>query len=352
MVLLYLKEFDSNLEVLIWNIKPQHSEIIQNNLNPDFEKYFVINYEFCKKLELKFVVVDVHGYYDQDYEHYSILGSVECLLEDIICEHDTKTLNLVNENLQKNSSFLRVTPVYRTEDVVVTEIILKNFEPHFQNLVVNLNKIINECDLNDDCLLKFEDEFVGSFQTTLSELRGEIGNNLDFELINERKKSAKSGQKSGILPTYKNSGFFKVSCLKYEKSCSFLDYMAGGLKFAVGFAIDTSFSTNCYDLVSSCIASFGSLLENYTRSSTKLIDLIGFDTSNTKYIAGDKYTFDLNDGIEEHTTIGHEKALETYGTLIRKNDEIEFESLISNNSSTKLPSKDKTILACQKNIGN
>ncbi|KAJ3385290.1 Copine-7 [Lobulomyces angularis] len=286
MVMLHKKVYNPLTKSYDWDKKPQKTEVLQNTLNPVFEKMFSIDYVYSEKLELKFLVVDVHGYeYLEDSEDHDFLGSVEITLDEIVYEKKPVTLPLKYGSFQ-NLGVIKIAPfakklhdkidltlafhailekpifnkintfftIHRSnlldknfELLHESDVISKCFKPVFPNLELNLANVLKEADSEEDCLLKFEvfqqklvgnAEFMGCFQTTLNELITNKGRALEFELINERKRVAKSGNKSGVVSSYKNSGIFNVSCIKYDQYTSFFDYVYNGLKLNAGFAID------------------------------------------------------------------------------------------------------------------
>lgn len=74
MVHVYLKDSRDGAYALVGK-----TEMIKNNLNPDFTKTFVIDYYFEKEQWVKFEVYDVDG---DDLEH---IGNTETTVSRIMC---------------------------------------------------------------------------------------------------------------------------------------------------------------------------------------------------------------------------------------------------------------------------
>eukprot|EP00043_Microstomoeca_roanoka_P012913 m.125628 g.125628 ORF g.125628 m.125628 type:complete len:462 (-) comp15625_c0_seq7:532-1917(-) len=298
------------------------TETIQNNHNPHFQVKLNIQYFFEVAQRLKFEV------YDEDEQggplsHQDYLGEVEVTLGRImgeyhgtftqvlndrtgkrsrgsitvIAEETTKSSGVVQFNIRatnvdkkdffgKSDPFLVIsrevhgawTPVYTTKELRNT---LNPVWPPFE---VDLTTL---CNANPEISLKFEvldwnrvgdADFIGAFETTLSQLQADPAT--PRPLINPAKQAKKKG--------YKNSGELHFDQCVTEYRPSFIEYLMGGLQLSCSFAVDFTASNgrkedpnslhfisphrpNAYAIA---IEAVGNIIQDY--DSDKLFPAFGF----------------------------------------------------------------------------
>lgn len=249
------------------------TEIIWNNLNPDFVKKFVMHYYFEQSQKLKFEVYDVDSK-SADLSKHDFLGRMECTLGEIVsagskfmrrlqghkrdcgtiivgaeeqssCKEQA-TMQFCAHKLDKKDFFGKSDPFltfYKTNEdgsftvVHRTEVIKKTLNPTWKPFTIPVRSL---CNGDYDRTIKIEcydwdadggHDFIGEFMTNMRELsRGPSPQNV-YECINP-KKQAKKGSK------YKNSGTVELMSCRIEKVYSFLDYVRGGCQLHCTFAVD------------------------------------------------------------------------------------------------------------------
>ncbi|ELT95706.1 hypothetical protein CAPTEDRAFT_3259 [Capitella teleta] len=224
------------------------TEVIWNNLNPNFVKKFLIEYYFEESQKLKF----------EDF-----LGSCECTLGEIVssqrlhrplvlfaeelssCKEEV-TLQLCGKKLDKKDLFGKSDPFllfYRTNEdnsftvCHKTEVIKNTLNPTWKPFTVPVRAL---CNGDYDRLLKVEcydwekdgdHDLIGVFSTTLKELQRGPGEYNCYECINA-KKQAKKGKK------YRNSGTVELLSCRVTPVHSFLDFIQGGTQVHCTMAVD------------------------------------------------------------------------------------------------------------------
>ncbi|KAJ3226957.1 hypothetical protein HK099_003749 [Clydaea vesicula] len=231
------------------------------------------------KVSCSFVVVDVKSAQTQENE-YDRLGSSEILLSSIICshgksivrniylpgsqvsgtikvsgvevenEHSMVSLQFQGRKLDNKGFFGKSDPFYvisyYKENGLLHEVyrspsMPKTVEPHWAPIEINLWDLC-ECDRERQLKIdvyndhnKKAPELIGSVHASLKELLLSIGEEID--IINDKKRVTKSGQASGIVLGYKNSGLLKITKAEIKRASSFLDYITGGLKLELCVAM-------------------------------------------------------------------------------------------------------------------
>ncbi|KAJ3208205.1 Copine-8, partial [Clydaea vesicula] len=343
------------------------TEVVKDNLNPHFQKPFVVEYVFEEEQKLKFIVADVNG--DVKPSEKESLGFIETTLAKIVCtrgqifkknlihpyrqqqgsikivseeviDEQTKlTFHFEAKNLEKKDFFGKSDPFYQIsriqEDQSYTlvhrsEPIMKTLSPIWPQLDINLGVVCGS-DVNRKLLVEVYDwnksgahELIGSFETTFKKLTAKIGG--EFELSNEKneksKKILKAGQ-SEELP--KICGIFIVKKFQSLKMPSFLDYVNDGMQLNFTVAIDFTSSNgdplkedslhycNPYKAndYQQAIMSIGSILEDY--DSDKTFPVYGFGAQ----IQGElSHCFPLTRA-EGESTEGMEGLLKAYNYFMR-----------------------------------
>ncbi|RUS84077.1 hypothetical protein EGW08_008189 [Elysia chlorotica] len=298
------------------------TEIIWNNLNPDFVKKFVMQYYFEESQKLKFEVYDVDSA-SADLSKHDFLGRAECTLGEVVSSNKlTKPLNgpkkdsgriiigaeelssckeqatmqFCAHKLDKKDLFGKSDPFLTfsrsNEDgsytvVHRTEVIKKTLNPTWRPFCISIRSL---CNGDYDRAIKVEchdwdadggHDYIGSFVTTVRELsRGQCAGNI-YECISEKKK-AKKGKK------YQNSGTVELMSCRIEKVFTFLDYIRGGTRIHCTFAVDFTASNGDPKIPASlhymnpyrpnpyamAIRSVGNIIQDY--DSAKMFPALGF----------------------------------------------------------------------------
>lgn len=306
---------DPFCKVLMWN--PQHSnfdeisrtEVLKNDLNPNWSTSITLDYYFETQQPLKFEVYDYDSHTASDS-----MGSVESTLGQIIGKgtivldlttsgeltiraeevkesKDIIFLSLRAHNVAKMDTFGKSDPylvfsrlsedgqwlrVYRTEEVKNTlNPIWKPLEATVQALCNSdfARPISIEC---WDWDKSSSDDLIGACQTSLAEL---LTPQFRIELINPKKKTKKK---------YTNSGVLEVQHSHIQKVHSFIDFLRGGTCFRLMVAIDFTGSNgdpasprslhylrdNSRNEYERAICAVGEILENY--DMTRAYPVFGF----------------------------------------------------------------------------
>ncbi|XP_070558372.1 copine-8-like isoform X2 [Ptychodera flava] len=251
----------------------ERTEMIKNNLNPDFVHKFILNYYFEELQRLKFEVYDVDSPKSALTAH-DFLGGLECSLGEILgspnqrlekplrgpsknsgkiilsgeelsdCK-DVFTMQFKGTKLDKKDFFGKSDPylVFHrcNEDMTYTlchktEVIKNNLNPVWKPFKLSVRALCNgdldrtikvECfDWNSDG----SSDFIGEFKTNGRQLSEGPGSANHYELINPKKKSKKK--------SYRNSGTIDMLQCNVEKVHSFLDFIRGGTQINFTVAID------------------------------------------------------------------------------------------------------------------
>ncbi|CAL1529087.1 unnamed protein product [Lymnaea stagnalis] len=318
MVVLFVQDFSSRG----WK-EFGRTEIIWNNLNPDFVKKFVMQYYFEQSQKLKFEVYDVDSS-SSDLSKHDFLGRTECTLGEVVSSNkltkqligpkkdsgqiiigaeemnsckEHATMQFSAQKLDKKDFFGKSDPFltfYRSHEdgsftvVHRTEVIKKTLNPTWRPFAIPVRDL---CNGDYDRAIKVEchdwdadggHDFIGSFITTLRELSNGPGDGTVFEFINPKKQKKKG-------KSYKNSGTGKLLSFRVETVYTFLDYInKGGMKIHCTFAIDFTASNgdpksptslhymNPYrpNPYATSIKAVGDIIQDY--DSAKMFPALGF----------------------------------------------------------------------------
>jgi copine 5/8/9 len=268
MCVLYVKQFASEA----WR-EYGRSEVIWDNLNPDFVKKFVMDYFFEESQKLKFELYDVDSE-SPDLRKHDFLGSMECTLGEVVslnrlqrplrgprqdsgciilvsaeelssCK-DEITLQFCAVKLDKKDFFGKSDPFLvfsRTNEngtftvVHKTEAVMKTLNPTWKPFTILVRTL---CNGDLDRVIKVEcfdwnrsgsHELIGQFSTSVRELSGGPGPSNDYECICPAMQ-AKKGKK------YTNSGFVKLMQCQIVQVPTFMDYIKGGTQIHCTIAVD------------------------------------------------------------------------------------------------------------------
>jgi len=247
------------------------TEMIKDNLNPNFMKSLRLRYTFESTQYLRFVVFDIDdvrgGAAQQDF-----IGEAETTLASILSSPNGRfSVNLSNpkltrvpgqitvigEEVKENNSEIffslsgvnldkkdlfgksdpyiiinqrvdqRLVPVYKTE------IIMKTLNPVWKPFSMTAQQICNG-EIDRPLVFQCYDwnkhgahDFIGMFETTFRELSAP--GDLQFELKDPKKMKKRN---------YKNSGVIMMKDHHVEQVPSFLDYIRGGCEINMVVGID------------------------------------------------------------------------------------------------------------------
>ncbi|KAI7794363.1 putative copine-9 [Triplophysa rosa] len=342
------------------------TEVIENTLNPDFVRKFVLDYFFEEKQNLRFDVYNVDSRSSNMSKHQSFLGQTFCTLGEIIGStgsrlervlsgipgkkcgdiiftaeelsncRDIATMQLCANKLDKKDFFGKSDPFlvfYRSnEDGTFTichktEVVKNTLNPVWQPFTIPVRAL---CNGDYDRTVKVDvydwdrdgsHDFIGEFTTSYRELsRGQSQFNV-YEVLNPKKKGRKK--------KYVNSGTVTLLSFKVESECTFVDFIRGGTQLNFTVAIDFTASNgnpsqptslhymNPYQLNAYAMAlkAVGEIIQDY--DSDKLFPAYGF---GAKLPPDGKisHAFPLNSDCENANCVGIEGVLEAYYDCLRK----------------------------------
>ncbi|XP_053542123.1 copine-9 isoform X11 [Ictalurus punctatus] len=349
------------------------TEMIENTLNPDFVRKFVLDYFFEEKQNLRFDVYNVDSRSSNISKHVSIytlhntsfLGQTFCTLGEIIgssgarlervlsgipgkkCGNivftaeelsncrDIATMQLCANKLDKKDFFGKSDPFlvfYRSnEDGTFTichktEVIKNTLNPVWQPFTIPVRAL---CNGDYDRTVKVDvydwdrdgsHDFIGEFTTSYRELsRGQSQFNV-YEVLNPKKKGRKK--------KYINSGTVTLLSFKVESEYTFVDFIRGGTQLNFTVAIDftasngnpsqptslhymSPYQMNAYAMA---LKAVGEIIQDY--DSDKLFPAYGFGAK----IPPDgnvSHAFPLNSDCENANCVGIEGVLEAYYECLR-----------------------------------
>ncbi|XP_027014972.1 copine-9 isoform X1 [Tachysurus fulvidraco] len=341
------------------------TEVIENTLNPDFVRKFVLDYFFEEKQNLRFDVYNVDSRSSNISKHKSFLGQTFCTLGEIIgssgarlertlsgipgkkCGNivftaeelsncrDIATMQLCANKLDKKDFFGKSDPFlvfYRSnEDGTFTichktEVIKNTLNPVWQPFTIPVRAL---CNGDYDRTVKVDvydwdrdgsHDFIGEFTTSYRELsRGQSQFNV-YEVLNPKKKGRKK--------KYINSGTVTLLSFKVESEYTFVDFIRGGTQLNFTVAIDftasngnpaqptslhymSPYQMNAYAMA---LKAVGEIIQDY--DSDKLFPAYGFGAK----IPPDgnvSHSFALNSDCENANCVGIEGVLEAYYQCLR-----------------------------------
>ena len=248
------------------------TERIDDNLNPVWHTKIVLDYNFEQRQFLKFAVYDSDS--SSSYlDSHDFLGSTESSLGEIVAAQSQGfsrsltgggggSLHVVAEELTQNKEvlFLQFSgykldkkdffgksdpfiEIYRSTEsnkyilVHRSEFIKNTLDPDWKPFEISMRSL---CNGDDDRDLRFDvydwnksgsHEIIGSFHTTVRNLRAGPGDHNKYDVIHEEKRK-KKGKK------YQNSGVVTLQSFRAEIVPTFLDYIKGGTQVNFTVAID------------------------------------------------------------------------------------------------------------------
>uniref|UniRef100_H0VDC4 Copine-8 n=1 Tax=Cavia porcellus TaxID=10141 RepID=H0VDC4_CAVPO len=256
------------------------TEVIDNTLNPDFVRKFILDYFFEERENLRFDLYDVDSK-SPNLSKHDFLGQVFCTLGEIVgsqgsrlekpivgipgrkcgtiiltaeelnCCRDAVLMQFCANKLDKKDFFGKSDPFlvfYRSNEdgsftiCHRTEVVKNTLNPVWQAFKISVRAL---CNGDYDRTIKVEvydwdrdgsHDFIGEFTTSYRELsRGQSQFNV-YEVVNPKKKGKKK--------KYINSGTVTLLSFLVETEVSFLDYIKGGTQINFTVAIDFTASNN------------------------------------------------------------------------------------------------------------
>ncbi|EHH52994.1 hypothetical protein EGM_13545 [Macaca fascicularis] len=270
------------------------TEVIDNTLNPDFVRKFIVDYFFEEKQNLRFDLYDVDSK-SPDLSKHDFLGQAFCTLGEIVGSpgsrlekpltigafslnsrtgkpmpavsnggvpgkkcgtiilsaeelsncRDVATMQFCANKLDKKDFFGKSDPFlvfYRSnEDGTFTichktEVMKNTLNPVWQTFSIPVRAL---CNGDYDRTIKVEvydwdrdgsHDFIGEFTTSYRELARGQSQFNIYEVVNPKKKMKKK--------KYVNSGAVTLLSFAVESECTFLDYIKGGTQINFTVAID------------------------------------------------------------------------------------------------------------------
>nr|XP_012788816.1 unnamed protein product [Sorex araneus] len=300
------------------------TEVIDNTLNPDFVRKFILDYFFEERENLRFDLYDVDSK-SPNLSKHDFLGQVFCTLGEIVgsqgsrlekpilgipgkkcgtiiltaeelnCCRDAVLMQFCANKLDKKDFFGKSDPFlvfYRSNEdgsftiCHRTEVVKNTLNPVWQAFKLSVRAL---CNGDHDRTIKVEvfdwdrdgsHDFIGEFTTSYRELsRGQSQFNV-YEVVNPKKKGKKK--------KYTNSGTVTLLSFLVETEVSFLDYIKGGTQINFTVAIDFTASNgnpaqptslhymNPYQLnaYGMALKAVGEIVQDY--DSDKMFPALGF----------------------------------------------------------------------------
>ncbi|XP_007906414.1 copine-8 isoform X2 [Callorhinchus milii] len=300
------------------------TEVIDNTLNPDFVRKFILDYFFEERQNLRFDLYDVDSK-SSNLSKHDFLGQAFCTLGEIVGSQgsrlekplvgipgkkcgaiiltaeelsncrDVVVMQFCANKLDKKDFFGKSDPFlvfFRSnEDGTFTichktEVVKNTLNPVWQAFSIPVRAL---CNGDFDRTIKMEvydwdrdgsHDFIGEFTTSYRELsRGQSQFNV-YEVLNPKKKEKKK--------KYINSGTVTLLSFAVETESTFLDFIKGGTQINFTVAIDFTASNghpaqptslhymNPYQLNAYAMAlkAVGEIIQDY--DSDKMFPALGF----------------------------------------------------------------------------
>ncbi|XP_040049311.1 copine Va isoform X1 [Gasterosteus aculeatus] len=340
------------------------TEVIDNTLNPDFVRKYILDYFFEEKQNLRFDVYDIDSKSPDLAKHPTdfndFLGQVYCTLGEIVGSpasrlekplggipgkkcgtiilsaeelgncRDYATMQFSANKLDKKDFFGKSDPFmvfYRSnEDGTFTichktEVVKNTLNPVWQPFSIPVRGL---CNGDYDRTIKVEvydwdrdgsHDFIGEFTTRYKDLCRGLNQINVYEVVNAKKKVKKK--------RYINSGTVSLLSCSVESEHTFLDYIKGGTQIHFTVAIDFTASNgnpsqstslhymNPYQMNAYAMAlkAVGEIIQDY--DSDKMFPALGFGAK----LPPDgrvSHEFPLNGNVENPFCNGMEGILEAY----------------------------------------
>nr|XP_057932883.1 copine-8 isoform X1 [Doryrhamphus excisus] len=300
------------------------TEVIDNTLNPDFVRKFILDYFFEERQNLRFDLYDVDSK-SANLSKHDFLGQAHCTLGEVVGSlgsrlekplggisgkkcgtiivkaeelnncRESVMMQFCGNKLDKKDFFGKSDPFlvfYRSnEDGTFTichktEVVKNTLNPVWQAFKIPVRAL---CNGDYDRTIKVEvydwdrdgsHDFIGEFSTSYRELsRGQSQFNV-YEVINPKKKEKKK--------KYLNSGTVTLLSFLVDIEVTFLDYIKGGTQINFTVAIDftasngnpaqptslhymSPYQLNAYGMA---LKAVGEIIQDY--DSDKMFPALGF----------------------------------------------------------------------------
>jgi len=309
------------------------TETIDNTLNPDFQKKFVLQYKFEERQQMRFDVYDSDDN-SSNLENHDFIGSMVCTLGEVVshqgkgltrplqgagksARNKKQSITVTAEELLTNKEYLTLSLSGKRLDakdwfgfgssdpfltiskageygqwtvVHRTEVLKSNLNPNWAQFTLSVASLCNADHQRtlkfsvDDWNMNGSHSHIGEFTTTVAELVecGRASTKKEFALVSQKKKA-----KKGIK--YKNSGTIRVNSSHLELQPTFLDFISNGTEMSFTVAVDFTASngnpqdprslhyndpTGAPNQYITAIRSVGEIIQDY--DSDKLFPALGF----------------------------------------------------------------------------
>ncbi|XP_035770192.1 copine-8-like [Neolamprologus brichardi] len=251
------------------------TEVIDNTLNPDFVRKFILDYFFEERQNLRFDLYDLDCKSDNLSRH-DFLGQAFCTLGEIVGSlgsrlekpltgipgkkcgtvivraeevsncRESVMLQFCGNKLDKKDFFGKSDPFlvfYRSNEdgsytiCHKTEVVKNTLDPVWQAFKIPVRAL---CNGDYDRSIKVEvydwdrdggHDFIGEFSTSYREMSRSQSQFHIYEVLNPKKKGKKKKK-------YQNSGTVTLLSCLVDTELSFLDYIRGGTQINFTVAID------------------------------------------------------------------------------------------------------------------
>ncbi|XP_047245908.1 copine-8 [Girardinichthys multiradiatus] len=335
------------------------TEVIDNTLNPDFVKKFILDYFFEERQNLRFDLYDVDSK-SANLQKHDFLGQAYCTLGEVVGSlgsrlekplggiqgkkcgtiivkaeelnncRESVMMQFCGTKLDKKDFFGKSDPFlifYRSnEDGTFTichktEVVKNTLNPVWQAFKIPMRAL---CNGDYDRTIKVDvydwdrdgsHDFIGEFSTSYKELSmGQSQFNV-YEVVNPKKKEKKKN--------YKNSGTVTLLSFLLDIEVTFLDYIKGGTQINFTVAIDftasngnpaqptslhymSPYQLNAYAMA---LKAVGEIIQDY--DSDKMFPALGFGAK----LPPDgrvSHEFALNGNSQNPYCVGIDGVMEAY----------------------------------------
>ncbi|XP_032987378.1 copine-9 isoform X2 [Rhinolophus ferrumequinum] len=290
------------------------TEVIDNTLNPDFVRKFVLDYFFEEKQNLRFDVYNVDSKTNIS-KPKDFLGQAFLALGEVIGGQGSRVERPLTSN--EDGTF---TICHKTE------VVKNTLNPVWQPFSIPVRAL---CNGDYDRTVKIDvydwerdgsHDFIGEFTTSYRELSKAQNQFTVYEVLNPRKKCKKK--------KYVNSGTVTLLSFSVDSEFTFVDYIKGGTQLNFTVAIDFTASNgnplqptslhymSPYQLSAYAMAlkAVGEIIQDY--DSDKLFPAYGFGAKLPPE-GRISHQFPLNNNDEDPNCAGIEGVLESYFQSLR-----------------------------------
>ena len=337
------------------------TEMIQDNLNPDFAKTFIIDYIFEVKQPLHFEVIDIDG-----PNKWELVGHVYTSLGEVVgSRNQLAILNIVDKNKTNGKLIVRSERVSGTEESALFEIsaknlmnrnswlspsspyfkftrmtgdsgkvvvfeseaITKNLNPRWKPLSLSMQTLCNgdhHRPINLEIYTRkgFREKLLGQCTFTVDEILNQ--EKREFILNNPEKK-----KKSGLVQIHN----FSIGAAPTFKAPTFLNYLRGGVQLNVMVAVDFTASNGSPSQSSSLhyMQNNNGQLNQYQKAIQGVCDILlcyDYDKQIPVYGFGGKpsgvstgatsHCFPLNGNDRNASVSGLDGIMDAYDKALRK----------------------------------